>query len=64
MTSSAESCLNMLDIEITVNGVEKLLKSQNPHKTAVPDEISPQILKTLAAEVAPILTSIYQQILG
>ena len=47
-------------IEITVEGVTKLLGELNPHKAAGPDGISPRILKELANEVAPILTMIFQ----
>lgn len=46
------------DIEITENGIIKLLRNLNPYKAAGPDNISPRILKELAEDVAPILTII------
>ena len=33
------------DLHITVPGVEKLLKTLNPHKAAGPDNITPMVLK-------------------
>jgi len=48
------------DINITCNGIEKLLESLNPHKAPGPDQIRPMVLKQLAPEIAPILTIIYQ----
>ena len=48
------------NIDITEVGVYKLLKDLNPHKASGPDAISSRILKELAAEVALLLTIIYQ----
>jgi hypothetical protein len=36
------------DINITENGVHKLLKNLNPNKTAGPDNITPRVIKELA----------------
>ena len=41
------------DIQISVNGIEKLLKSLNPHKAAGPDQFKPIVLQKLHAELAP-----------
>ena len=49
----------MADINITVNGIYKLLHNLNPHKAAGPDNISPRVLKELAAEIAPCLQIIF-----
>ena len=42
---------------LSVKGIEKLLKSQNPHKAAGPDQLKPIVLHTLA----PILQVIFQK---
>jgi hypothetical protein len=46
------------DINITENGVHKLLKNLNPNKAAGPDNIT-RVLKELATHIAPILTIIF-----
>ena len=48
----------MLDITITCEGIAKLL-NLNPNKAAGPDEIKHRVLKELATEIAPILTTLY-----
>jgi hypothetical protein len=48
------------DINITENGVNKLLKDLNPNKAAGPDNITPRVLKELATHTAPILTMIFR----
>ena len=48
-------------IQISVKGTEKLLKSLNPHKAAGPDQFKPIVLQTLHAELAPILQVIFQK---
>ena len=48
------------DINITENGVHKLLKNLNPNKAAGPDNITPRVLKELATHIAPILTIIFR----
>ena len=52
------------DLEITCNGIIKLLKRLNPHKAAGPDGIKPRVLKELAESVAPILTIIFRKSLS
>ena len=51
------------DINITVSGIEKLLKPLNPTKASGPDNISPRVLKEVAS-VCPItnpdLQSLYE----
>ena len=44
------------DINITVNGIYKLLGGLNPHKATGPDEITTRILKEAAAELSPAVT--------
>ena len=51
----------MPQIQISVKGIEKLLKSLNPHKAAGPDQFKPIVLQTLHAELAPILQVIFQK---
>ena len=51
----------MPEMQIFVKGIEKLLKSLNPHKAAGPDQIKPMALQTLHAELAPILQVIFQK---
>ncbi|XP_060568897.1 uncharacterized protein LOC132727429, partial [Ruditapes philippinarum] len=46
------------EISITTRGIRKLLLALNPHKAARPDTTSPSILKDLAIDIAPILTTI------
>ena len=54
----------MPDIHISVQGIEKLLKSLNPHKAAGPDKLKPVVVQTLHKELAPILQVIYQRSLN
>ena len=51
----------MPDIQITENGVAKLLHNLNPHKAAGPDNIIPRVLKELSSEVSSILTLIFRK---
>jgi hypothetical protein len=50
----------MADIEITTNGVQKMLEKLNIHKATGPDGISPCVLRNLATTIAPILTNIFR----
>ena len=52
---------NMPDIQITISGVEKLLKKLQVNKATGPDGIPARILKECASSVAPILQKIYQK---
>ncbi|KAK3085883.1 hypothetical protein FSP39_009995 [Pinctada imbricata] len=49
------------DINVTPQGIEKLLKKLDPSKACGPDEIRTRILKELAHEISPILCIIYQK---
>ena len=51
----------MENIEITENGVLKLLNSLKVHKAAGPDKITARVLKQLASVISPILTTIYKR---
>ena len=47
------------ELTITQDGVLKLLQNINPHKATGPDQIPGKLLKELAVEIAPILTTIF-----
>ena len=64
LTKGPSSWKSMADIEINVNGVEKLLASLNPKKAIGPDKVSTWMLKTFAPTIAPILQSIFIQSLS
>ena len=51
-------------INITVPGVEKLLKNLKPGKAAGPDNVSPRVLKELAETIADPLTRIFRKSLS
>ncbi|XP_076435230.1 uncharacterized protein LOC143275052 [Babylonia areolata] len=48
------------NIKISVEGEKKLLHELKPDKASGSDNISPRILKELASEMAPILTTMFQ----
>ena len=48
------------DIKILEQGVKKLMEDLNPYKAGGPDGINPRVLRELAEELAPALTSIFQ----
>ena len=48
------------DINITTQGITKLLQKLKPHKAAGPDDIPSRVLKELAPAIAPILQIIFQ----
>ena len=54
----------MDNININCEGAKKLLKNLNPHKAGGPDGISPRVLRELAEELAPALTTIFQSSLS
>ena len=54
----------MPEIDISREGVLKLLKKINPNKASGPDMIPARILKDLAEELAPILTEIFRRTLA
>ena len=47
-------------IIICVPGIEKLLANLKPTKAAGPDHITPRVLRELAKQIAPILTTIFR----
>lgn len=49
---------SMPEINVTNNGVEKLLKNIYANKATGPDEISARIMKEFAPELSPLLTNI------
>ena len=51
----------MPDIEISLNGIFKLLFNLKPGKAAGPDKIRPLILKALRVELAPIIKVIFER---
>jgi hypothetical protein len=53
----------MKNINISTEGVYKLLKKQHPHKATGPDEIPAFIIRAAANQLAPILARIYQRTL-
>ena len=60
-TPSGEKLPTMPTINISQNGVLKLLKNLKPHKATGPDELPARVLKECASELAPMLTSFFQQ---
>ena len=50
----------MSDIQLSENGILKLLKDLNPHKAAGPAELKPFVLKE-REEIAPMLRVIFQR---
>eukprot|EP00745_Piridium_sociabile_P010489 TRINITY_DN17347_c0_g1_i7.p1 TRINITY_DN17347_c0_g1~~TRINITY_DN17347_c0_g1_i7.p1 ORF type:complete len:298 (+),score=68.70 TRINITY_DN17347_c0_g1_i7:312-1205(+) len=55
-----ESIAQCEDIVITEAGVNKLLKALDPTKASGPDNISPRVLREVAAEITPALTVLFQ----
>ena len=51
----------MPQIEISINGILKLLYNLKPGKAAGPDKIRPLILKELRVELAPIIKVIFER---
>ncbi|CAH1245879.1 Hypp7594 [Branchiostoma lanceolatum] len=60
LPDSRDDFPSMGDITIRANGIEKLLASLNATKAVGPDGITPRVLRELAKELSPILTTIYQ----
>ena len=52
---------NMPDLNISVNGIIKLLQGLNPSKAPGPDRINPQLLQKLSLEIAPFLQAIFSR---
>ncbi|XP_072041141.1 uncharacterized protein [Amphiura filiformis] len=55
-----QHCHQMPDVNITVEGVEKLLTELDPGKATGPDGVPARILKMGAKEIAPALTTIFR----
>lgn len=55
------TCKAMPAINVTVQGVEKLLRGLHTRKASGPDGLTPTILKECSSRIAPILTIIYQK---
>ena len=51
----------MKELQISDEGVTKLLREVNPNKASGPDSIPARILKELADEIAPLLTKIFNK---
>ena len=64
MPENSNTFPTIADINITSQGVEKLLANTNPTKATGPDGIPPHVLKELSHELAPILTVIFQKSLN
>ena len=57
------SVMVMPDIDISLNGILKLLLNLKPGKAAGPDNLRPALLKELREEIAPILQVIFTRFL-
>ena len=51
----------MPDIDISINGILKLLNNLKPGKAAGPDSIRPILLKEFRVELAPIIKVIFER---
>ena len=51
----------MPDLDISLNGILKLLKNLKPGKAAGPDQLKPLLLKELRDEIAPIIKIIFEK---
>ena len=51
----------MPEIDISINGILKLLNNLKPGKAAGPDSIRPILLKELKVELAPIIKVIFER---
>ena len=60
MPDKLEHYVSMAEITISFPGVEKLLANLKPAKAAGPDGFTPRVLRELAKQIAPILTTIYR----
>ena len=58
-----EPSSTMPDINVTTEGIWKLLQKLNVNKASGPDMIPARILKELSEEIAPFLCKIYQKCL-
>ena len=51
---------SLLNIQVRVDGVMKLLRNLSPHKAGGPDNIRPKFLREVAEELASALTLLFQ----
>ena len=51
----------MKELHVSFESVTKLLRKVNPNKASGPDSIPARILKELADEIAPLLTTIFNK---
>ena len=56
-----DSKTNMPEIDISLNGLLKLLHNLKPGKAAVPDMLKPLLLGELRDEIAPIIKVIFDR---
>ena len=59
--SQQDSTVTMPEINISQNGLLKLLKNLKPGKTAGPDRLKPLLLRELRGEIAPIIKVIFDR---
>ncbi|XP_053381760.1 uncharacterized protein LOC128549254 [Mercenaria mercenaria] len=51
----------MPDIDISANGIEKLLNKLDPHKASGPDQMKPIVLKNISKELSPIFSKLFKK---
>ena len=51
----------MPDLEISLNGIRKLLKNLKPGKASGPNQLKPLLLKEPMNEIAPIIKMIFEK---
>ena len=54
----------MPEIDINLNGINKLLSKSQPDKAAGPDEIKPTVHRELRMEIAPVIKMIFEKSLA
>ena len=59
--SNLSSVPVMPDLEISLNGIPKLLKNLKPVKAAGPDQLKPLLLEELRDETVPIIKIIFEK---
>jgi len=60
-TLSGPSYPTLSNLNLSVEGVMKLLKELDPNKASGPDNIPCRVLKELATELAPVVTAFFGQ---
>ena len=59
--SLQDSSTNMPEINISENGLMKLLQNLKPGKAAGPDKLKPLLLRELREEISPIIQIIFDR---